>query len=254
VSAGPFIRYAGVSKSFGTNHVLRGIDLDVMEGETVVVLGGSGSGKSVLLKHTIGLLRPDEGEVFVDGQALSDLDEDDLQEVRFKVGMVFQAGALFDSMNVYENVAYALHEHSDMSEEEIAGRVSEVLSHVELPGVEEQMPAALSGGMRKRVSLARAIASHPRGLLYDEPTTGLDPLTGQAINTLIRSLQRSLRVTSIVVTHDILSARRVADRIAWLRQGRMEFTGTLEEAVSRGPDSLRQFLRAGGGIGETERV
>jgi len=253
-NAASFIRYRGLHKSFGRNHVLRGVDLDIQEGETVVILGGSGSGKSVLLKHTIALLHPDEGEVWVDGTEVSGLREDALPEVRLKVGMLFQASALFDSMNVYDNVAYALREHSGLDEQAISERVHEVLGHVELPGVEGLMPAALSGGMRKRVALARAIAPHPRGLLYDEPTTGLDPITGQAINALIRNLQRTLRVTSVVVTHDILSARVVADRIAWLRQGRVEFTGTMAEAVRGGPDSLRQFLGAGGGAGEAERL
>ena len=253
-TAAPFIRFRGLHKSFGRNHVLRGVDLDVEPGETVVILGGSGSGKSVLLKHTIALLRPDEGEVWVDGTEVSGLGEDALPDVRLKVGMLFQAGALFDSMTVYDNVAYALREHSGLDETAIAERVHEVLGHVELPGVEGLMPAALSGGQRKRVALARAIALQPEVVLYDEPTTGLDPLTGQAINALIRTLQRTLRVTSVVVTHDILSARAVADRIAWLRQGRVEYTGTLAEAARGGPDSLRQFLRAGGGAGEAERV
>jgi phospholipid/cholesterol/gamma-HCH transport system ATP-binding protein len=247
----PFIHYEGIEKAFGSNRVLRGVDLPVYEGETVVVLGGSGSGKSVLLKHTIGLLRPDAGKVYVEGQEVSGLSEDEFLPVRKKVSMLFQAGALFDSMNVMENVAYGLREHTDLSEAQIRERVSEVLAHVELPGVEELMPVELSGGMRRRVALARAIALRPRGLLYDEPTTGLDPLLGQAINKLIRHLQKVLKVTSIVVTHDILSARVVADRIAWLSEGRMEFVGTLREAMGSGSETLRRFLVSGGGIGET---
>ncbi|MFQ5718243.1 MAG: ABC transporter ATP-binding protein [Acidobacteriota bacterium] len=246
-----FIRYRGLAKAFGDKEVLRGVDLAVYDGETVVVLGGSGTGKSVLLKHTVGLLHPDAGEVEVDGEVVSDLSEDEFQAVRKKVGMVFQAGALFDSMNVFENVAYALREHTDMSEEKMRERVAEVLGHVELPGVEALMPVELSGGMRKRVSLARAIALRPRCLLYDEPTTGLDPLTAHAINRLIRNLQKNLQVTSVVVTHDILSARMVADRIAWLHEGRMEFVGSLEDGARSESAVLRRFLEAGGGIGDT---
>lgn len=248
-----FIRYQGVEKAFGEHAVLRGVDLEVKEGETVVVLGGSGTGKSVLLKHTIGLLRPDAGQVWVEDEEVCSLGERALSEVRKKVAMVFQAGALFDSMTVFENVAYALREHTDMSESEVGERVTEVLAQVEMPGVEELMPVELSGGMRKRVALARALALKPRALLYDEPTTGLDPLTGHAINTLIRNLQKSLKVTSIVVTHDILSARMIADRIAWLRDGRMAFVGTLAEAASSGHEELRRFLETGGGIGESRR-
>ncbi len=249
MSTPPFIRYLGVEKAFGAKAVLRGVDLDIGEGETVVVLGGSGTGKSVLIKHTIGLLRPDRGQVWVDGEEVSGLSEDDFLPVRKKVGMLFQAGALFDSMNVLDNVAYALREHTDMSEDAIRERVAEVLSHVEMEDVEELMPVELSGGMRKRVALARAIALRPRALLYDEPTTGLDPITAQAINALIRNLQRALKVTSIVVTHDILSARVVADRIAWLKDGRMAFVGTLQEAARSPSETLQRFLEAGGGIG-----
>ena len=196
------------------------------------------------------LTHADAGRVHVDGQVVSDLTEDQFLEVRKKVGMVFQAGALFDSMTVFENVAYALREHTTMSEAAMRARVEEVLGHVELPGVENLMPVELSGGMRKRVSLARAIALRPRCLLYDEPTTGLDPLTAQAINNLIRRLQQALKVTSIVVTHDILSARVVADRIAWLNEGRMEFVGTLAEGARSGSTVLEKFLIAGGGIGD----
>lgn len=249
-----FIRYQGIKKSFGDKLVLDGVDLAIREGETVVVLGGSGTGKSVLIKHTIGLLRPDAGTVWVEGEDVCGLDEGALRQVRKKVSMVFQAGALFDSMDVLGNISYALREHTDMPEDRIRERVAEVLSQVELPGVEEVMPVELSGGMRKRVALARAIALEPRALLYDEPTTGLDPLTAQAINELIRSMQKRLKVTSIVVTHDILSARMVADRIAWLRDGRMAFVGTLAEAARSPHEELHRFLEAGGGIGESRRV
>jgi len=241
----PFIRYVGLHKSFDAKPVLRGVDLDVVRGQTVVVLGGSGSGKSVLLRHAIRLHQPDSGEVWVDGQEITGCDEEQLIETRKKVGMLFQAGALFDSMTVFDNVAFALVEHTDWGAERIAARVAEVLGLVELPGVEELMPADLSGGMRKRVALARAIALAPRALLYDEPTTGLDPITSSTINGLIRSLQQRLGVTSIVVTHDIHSAFTVGDRIAFLDEGRILFQGTTEEARCADVPKLRSFLRGG---------
>jgi len=242
----PFIRYRGIHKAFADKLVLRGLDLDVGQGETVVVLGGSGSGKSVLLRHTIGLHRPDRGEVWVDGTEITGLREEQLIETRKKVGMLFQAGALFDSMTVEDNVGYALNEHTDRSPAEIRARVSEVLQLVELEGVEELMPADLSGGMRKRVALARAIALAPRAILYDEPTTGLDPITANTINRLICSLQRRLGVTSIVVTHDIHSAFAVGDRIAFLHEGRIQFDGSVEAARNATEPLLRNFLQGGG--------
>lgn len=245
----PFLRFVDVYRSFGTNRVLRGVNLEVERGDSIVILGGSGSGKSVLLRHAIGLQRPDAGEVWVDGTEISELDEDELQECRKKVGMLFQAGALFDSMTVMENVAFALREHTDKNDKEVAERVREVLALVELEGVEEQMPADLSGGMRKRVALARAIAIAPRCLLYDEPTTGLDPITAGTINRLIRSLQERLGVTSVVVTHDIDSAFAVADRVAFLYEGRIEFHGTTAEARASDHPRLRAFL-SGGNHGE----
>ncbi|PYT09114.1 MAG: ABC transporter ATP-binding protein [Acidobacteria bacterium] len=241
------MRFAGVEKSFGTNRVLTGVDLDVLLGETLVVLGGSGSGKSVLLRHAIGLIRPDAGEVYVDGTRVSDLDEEELVEVRKRVGMLFQGGALFDSMNVFENVAFSLREHTDLPEEEIRERVREKLALVELEGVEEKMPSELSGGMKKRVALARSIALEPQGILYDEPTTGLDPITAMSVNELIRSMQRQLRVTSVVVTHDIQSARVIGDRIAFLCDGRINFVGDFESARRSGEERLLAFL-AGGGV------
>jgi phospholipid/cholesterol/gamma-HCH transport system ATP-binding protein len=241
-----FIRYAGLHKAFGDKQVLRGVDLDIPRGQTVVVLGGSGSGKSVLLRHAIGLHRPDAGSVWVDGVDITGLNEDRLLEPRKKVGMLFQAGALFDSMTVLDNVAFALREHTDRSESEVAGRVGEVLQLVELEGVEELMPADLSGGMRKRVALARAIALAPQGLLYDEPTTGLDPTTANTINQLIRSLQHRLGVSSIVVTHDIQSAFTVGDRVAFLHEGKIRFEGSVEEARGSEEPTLRGFLKGGG--------
>jgi len=248
--ADPFIRYVDLRKSFGAKTVLDGVSLDIQHRETVVVLGGSGTGKSVLLRHTIGLHRPDSGRVFVDGEDVTDYSEARLMGVRRKVGMLFQAGALFDSMNVYENIAFGLREHSSMAEDEIGARVRQKLALVELEGVEDLMPSDLSGGMRKRVALARAIAMEPAGLLYDEPTTGLDPITASAINQLIRGLQRALGVTSIVVTHDIHSAFTVGDRIAFLHEGRLLFTGTVEEARESEEPRLRAFLAGDGSLVE----
>jgi len=241
-----FLRFVDVFKAFGPKKVLRGVSLDVARGETVVVLGGSGSGKSVLLRHAVGLFRPDSGQVFVDGTDVSGLDEDELLESRKKVGMLFQSGALFDSMTVRENVAFALVEHTDWDESRVASRVDEVLRLVELEGVLELMPSDLSGGMRKRVALARAIALAPAAILYDEPTTGLDPIIANTINHLIRSLQERLGVTSIVVTHDIQSAFAVGDRIAFLHEGRILFHGTTAEARTAPQPLLRNFLQGGG--------
>ena len=242
-----FIRFVGVEKSFGGHPVLRGIDLEVLRGETLVVLGGSGTGKSVLLRHAIGLMRPDAGEVWVEDTEVSRLDEEDLVEARKKVGMLFQGGALFDSMDVFENVAFPLREHTDFDEEGIRRRVLETLGLVELEGVERKMPSELSGGMKKRVALARSIALEPRGILYDEPTTGLDPIIAMTINALIRSMQKRLSVTSVVVTHDIHSARVVGDRIAFLDEGKIRFVGDFESACRSGDQRLKAFL-AGGGI------
>ena len=233
-------------KSFGAKAVLRGVNLDIPRGETVVVLGGSGSGKSVLLRHAIGLHHPDQGEVWVDDEEITELSETELVEPRKKVGMLFQAGALFDSMTVLDNVAFALREHTNQSEAEVRERVAKVLSLVELEEVEQLMPADLSGGMRKRVALARAIALAPRAILYDEPTTGLDPITANTINQLIRSLQERLGVTSIVVTHDIHSAFTVGNRLAFLDEGTIVYEGTIEEAKQATDAKLRRFLRGGG--------
>ena len=241
-----FIRYVDLFKAFGDNEVLRGVDLEIERGQTVVVLGGSGSGKSVLIRHTIGLHQPDSGEVWVDGQEITGFNEEQLVASRKKVGMLFQAGALFDSMNVGDNVAFALREHTDWDEEKVRARVTEVLGLVELENIEKLMPSDLSGGMRKRVALARAFALAPQAILYDEPTTGLDPITANTINHLIRSLQKRLGVTSIVVTHDIHSAFTVGDRVAFLRDGKILFDGTVEEAKMATEPMLRNFLQGGG--------
>lgn len=238
----PIIRLENVFKAFGTNEVLCGVDVEVIRGEVLVIMGGSGTGKSVTLRHMLGLERPDQGRVWVDGEDITDLTEEELYPVRRKFGMLFQSGALFDSMNVAENVAFPLREHTDMSDAEIMELVSRSLETVNLPGTEEVMPVDLSGGMRKRVSLARSIVLDPKIILYDEPTTGLDPITGHTINTLISDLQRKLNVTSVVVTHDIQSAFSVGDRIVFLADGRTEWSGTMDEARRTKHPVLREFL------------
>jgi phospholipid/cholesterol/gamma-HCH transport system ATP-binding protein len=240
----PFIRCRGVAKSFRDKAVLRGVTLDVHGGETIVLLGGSGSGKSVLLKHLNGLLRADAGSVEVDGTALETLDEDGLVPVRKRVSMLFQQGALFDSLTVGDNVGFPIREHHLMPEEAIPARIREALAMVGLEGSEHLMPSELSGGMRKRAALARALVLEPRALLYDEPTTGLDPVVAAKINHLIRDLQQRLGLTSVVVTHDLASAFYVADRIAFLYEGRIRFVGTTAEARATADPPLREFLTA----------
>jgi phospholipid/cholesterol/gamma-HCH transport system ATP-binding protein len=240
----PFISVRGLYKSFNGKPVLQGVDLDVSEGETLVVLGGSGEGKSVLLRHINGLLMPDRGEVYVDGLSLAGLTEDELFPVRKQVSMVFQLGALFDSLTVFDNISYPLREHGAFSEERIRGRVSELLAMVDLKGVERLYPAELSGGMKKRVALARSIALEPRAVLYDEPTTGLDPIVTHHINQLIRGLQQRLGFTSVVVTHDLKSAFAVGDRFALLDHGRIRFVGTADEVRGTRDELMQEFLKA----------
>jgi phospholipid/cholesterol/gamma-HCH transport system ATP-binding protein len=207
--------------------VLRGVDLEVRPGDTCVVLGRSGSGKSVLLKHIIGLFKPTSGEVWVDGEEITHLAERQLGSVRKKVGILFQSGALFDSMNVGENIAFPLREAGVKSQKEIDDRVAEALEMVDLAGEQKKMPENLSGGMRKRVGLARTIVSRPACLLYDEPSTGLDPIATDSINHLIRRLQKKLAVTSVVVTHDMKTAFHTADHIAFLNEGRIHYYGSV---------------------------
>jgi phospholipid/cholesterol/gamma-HCH transport system ATP-binding protein len=215
------IRVEGLHKSFGDHEVLKGVNLDVKKGETIVILGGSGEGKSVLLKHMIGLMRPDRGKVYLTGVDTSNLSGDQMREVQKNTGLLFQHSALFDSLTVLENVGFSLFEHTDKSYDEIAAIVKHKLELVNLPGIEHMMPADLSGGMKKRVSLARAIANDPQILFYDEPTTGLDPITADSINDLIQEMQEKLNVTSVVVTHDIASAFKVGDRQAMLHNGQI---------------------------------
>jgi phospholipid/cholesterol/gamma-HCH transport system ATP-binding protein len=229
-------------KAFGETEVLRGFSLEVPDGQTMVVLGGSGSGKSVMLKHVVGLLTPDRGKVTVDGKVVSELDPEDLFELRRKVGYVFQFAALFDSMSLAENVAMGLRRQSDMDKDQIRDRVEECLKLVDLEGFGDMAPAELSGGQRKRAGIARAIATRPTYLLYDEPTTGLDPVTRAMIDRLILRMSRELGVTGIVITHDIASAFRVADRLAMLHEGRCRFVGSPEEIRATEDPVVRGFI------------
>jgi len=236
------IRIRGLAKRLGRKQVLLDLDLDIPTGVTMVIMGRSGSGKSVLLKHIIGLMRPDAGSIEVDGRPTTGLAEGELNEVRKRFGMLFQSAALFDSLTVGENVALPLREHTTLSRDEIRQRVAERLEWVGLQGVEEMKPASLSGGMRKRVGLARAIAMDPAYILYDEPTTGLDPIMSDVINRLIRSLQQRIGVTSVVVTHDLHSAWHVGDQLALLHDGKVVFTGTPDEARDTTDPLVRQFI------------
>jgi phospholipid/cholesterol/gamma-HCH transport system ATP-binding protein len=240
----PFVEFQDIYKSYGSKQVLRGANLTINRGEVMVILGGSGSGKSVTLRHMLGLEAPDSGRVIVEEEDITDLPEEDLYRVRQKFGMLFQSGALFDSMTVFENIAFPLREHTDMTEEEITRAVHEKLELVNLPGSAQLAPVDLSGGMRKRVGLARSIVLDPKMILYDEPTTGLDPITAQKINELIIDLQSKLNVTSVVVTHDIQSAFSVGDRIAFLSRGAFEWVGSMEEARNTDHPGLREFFRA----------
>jgi phospholipid/cholesterol/gamma-HCH transport system ATP-binding protein len=237
------IQIQGVEKSFGAHRVLQGVDLTVPKGETLVIMGQSGGGKSVLLKHMIGLLKPDRGQVLIDGRDIAPLTGRALDKVRLRFGMLFQGAALFDSMTVAENVGFALREHTSMSERQIKDRVEECLRLVGLFDVGHKPPSALSGGMRKRVGLARAVAMSPDIVLYDEPTTGLDPIMADLINELIITLRDNLRVTSVVVTHDLVSAYKVADRIAMLYNGKIIEVGTPDEIRQTRNAVVQQFIQ-----------
>jgi len=236
------IEISGLYKSFGSNSVLRNVNLTVETGETLVIIGCSGCGKSVLLKHVMRLLNRDQGKIFVDKLDIFEIGAEQLKRYRMQVGMLFQNSALFDSMNVYDNVAFSLHEHYKLPESEIKKRVAGKLKLVGLSGIEELMPAELSGGMRKRVALARAICTDPKTVLYDEPTTGLDPIMADAINDLIIRMQSKLGITSIVVTHDMSSAYKVGNRIAMLYQGQIVHIGTPDEIRQTSNPLVKQFI------------
>lgn len=236
------IELRDVHRSFGRNQVLRGLDLEVLDGETLSIIGFSGAGKSVILKHIVGLMRPNSGEVLVDGQDLSELDLEELNELRRDIGYVFQFAALFDSMCIADNVAMGLRRIPGMYDEEIMARVRECLALVDLEGIGNRYPSQLSGGMLKRAGLARAIATRPKYLLYDEPTTGLDPVTLTTIDRLIVRMKEELGVTGIVITHDMDSAYRISDRIAMLHDGRIRTSGTVDEIRESDDLLLRSFI------------
>jgi phospholipid/cholesterol/gamma-HCH transport system ATP-binding protein len=241
----PMIQVVELHKMFGANKVLTGINVTIPEGKTCVILGGSGSGKTVLMKHMIGLLKPDEGKVLVDGEDIVPLGDAEMERVRRKFGMVFQAAALFDSMNVFENVAFPLREHrKDWSEEQIRAAVRAKLDIMGLPAsVEPKFPADLSGGMRKRVGLARAVVLEPKIVLYDEPTTGLDPITTAYVDEMILEAQAKLKVTSVVISHDIASAFNVGDYIAFLSKGLIIEFGPPDQLRSSEHPVVKNFLQ-----------
>ncbi len=238
----PLFEINNLVKAYGERRILDGISFDIQKGEVFVVLGRSGSGKSVTLRQLNGLESPDQGTVVFDGQDISRLRESELYPVRRRIAMLFQSGALFDSLDVFENVAFPLREHTDMSESEITDRVELALSRVRLQGVLDRAPSALSGGMRKRVALARSLVLEPEVVLFDEPTTGLDPMTAATIGQLILQNQRELGVTCVVVTHDLQLTHLVGDRLAFLDQGKFRFLGTWAEAESSDDQLLRDFL------------
>ena len=239
------IRWRDVWKSFGTKRIFEGLDLEVRKGETLTIIGGSGTGKSVMLKCLIGLLYPDRGHIWFEGGDVTTFGEKQIRDVRKRVAMVFQGAALFDSLTVAENIAYPLREHlKELTEDEIAARVAKNLKMVNLPGIEAMRPSDLSGGMRKRVGLARAIAIEPEVILYDEPTTGLDPISTRVIDELIISMKQQLGCTSIVVTHDMDSAFRVSDRMAMLAKRKIVASGTVKEMQASTNPDVRAFFDA----------
>jgi len=240
----PFAFFDEIYKSFDGREILRGLTLLVREGEALVILGGSGTGKTVALKHMVGLISPDRGRVYVNGKDVTNYTEDEFMPVRKRIGFLFQGGALFDSMSAFENVAFPLREHTKLSDDEIEEKVKSKLKLVGLEGVDWMMPDKLSGGMRRRVALARAIILEPEALLYDEPTTGLDPITTKWVSRLMRNIHEDLKITSIIVTHNIQSALNVADRIAFLYRGRIKFIGTPEEILNCGDHIVQEFLRS----------
>ncbi|MBD3366991.1 MAG: ATP-binding cassette domain-containing protein [Candidatus Eisenbacteria bacterium] len=241
----PVIEVRDLRKSFGDHEVLKGVSLSVDDGQTLVVLGPSGCGKSVLLKHIIGLMKPDSGTIFFEGQDITEMDHRELSKIRTGFGMVFQGAALFDSMTVGENVGLPLREHRGMRDPELSRIVEEKLGLVGLEGISTLYPSEISGGMKKRVALARAVALDPDVILYDEPTTGLDPVMAEQINELIRSIQKKVNATSIVVTHDLHSACFTGDRVALMTEGAIAFSGTTDELTTTDNPAVRNFIARG---------
>jgi phospholipid/cholesterol/gamma-HCH transport system ATP-binding protein len=248
----PLLDLVNLHKRFGKLVVLDGVSIAIPEGQSLVIIGASGTGKSVLLKHIVGLLKPDSGEVWFDGQRIDNLKDKELDPIRKQLGFLFQMGALFDSFNVEDNIAFPLKEHTTKSANEISQIVVEKLGMVGLPETRNKMPAELSGGQKKRVALARAIALNPRVILYDEPTTGLDPIRSDVINELILKLQRELKVTSITVTHDMHSAFKIADRIVMLFKGKVIFDGTVEEIKKSDDERISNFISGRAGPDDME--
>ena len=236
------IEVRDLKKSFGSHTILQEVNFRIEKGESVVIIGRSGGGKSVLLKHLIGLLKPDQGEVLIDGENIVPMNERQLLNVRRKFGMLFQSAALFDSLNVFENVSFAFRRERSLPEQDIARKVNEVLELVDLQGTQEKSPSELSGGMRKRVGLARAIIYEPQIVLYDEPTTGLDPIVSDSIDQLMIRVRDQLDVTTVVVTHDMRSARRLGQRIIMLHDGKVHTTGTATEIFESKDPIVRQFV------------
>ena len=247
------IEIKNIYKNFNSSKILKGLSLNIADGETKVIIGRSGCGKSVLLKHIMGVLKPESGEIIIDGKNTAKISSKELNKLRMRMAMVFQGGALFDSLTVGENVGFTLYEYSKLSAREIEQRVEESLRNVELCGIQKLLPSELSGGMKKRVAIARALCVNPEIILYDEPTTGVDPITADSINELIRSLHDKLKVTSIVVTHDMKSAYRIADKIAMLYHGKIIAEGSAEQIQHTNHPVVYQFINglAKGPITET---
>jgi phospholipid/cholesterol/gamma-HCH transport system ATP-binding protein len=240
------VEFKEVWKTYSGRDILAGVNLQIRRGEVLCVLGPSGTGKSVTLRHINGLTQPDAGDVIVFGESIVKLSEEELSPVRRRLAMLFQGGALFDSMNVEDNIAFPVREHTEKSPGEVSRIVAETLNMVGLPGIQRKMPSELSGGMRKRVALARSISLEPEVILYDEPTTGLDPVSSEKIAQLIVDVNHRLQTTSVVVTHDIVTARTVSTRVAFLHQGRFQFIGTFDEATASSNPLLRDYFRAMG--------
>jgi phospholipid/cholesterol/gamma-HCH transport system ATP-binding protein len=238
----PIVRFAGVSKAFGDNVVLDRFDIELEAGATSVIIGPSGTGKSVFLKLLVGLMHPDSGEIWVDGVNVADASDRELYALRRRIGMLFQDGALFDSMSVADNIAFPLRRHTSLGEAAIAAKVTAVLDQVGLPGVQDQMPTELSGGMRKRVSLARAIITQPKIILFDEPNSGLDPVRSDEIDALIRRMKDELGITFVIISHDIVGTFRVADYIGMLYSGALLAQGTPSDLLHSRKDEVRRFL------------